>query len=77
MYLLLTINISFSPGNNDINRTLASLLKMFDDSFSNETSSLRNKTEASIRDMKTMLLDLHKELKRNITSYWMNQVNSG
>lgn len=77
MYLLLTINISFSPGNNDINRTRASLLKMFDDSFSKETSSLRNKTEASIREMKTMLLDLHKELKRNITSYWMNQVNSG
>lgn len=77
MYLLLTINISFSPGNNDINRTLASLLKMFDDSFSNETSSLRNKTEASVREMKTMLLDLYKELKRNITSYWMNQVNSG
>lgn len=77
MYLLLTINISFSPGNNDINRTLASLLKMFDDSFSNETSSLRNKTEASVREMKTMLLDLFKELKRNITSYLMNQVNSG
>lgn len=42
--------------------------------FSNESSSNGNKTEAS---MKKMLLTLFEELKRNITSYWMNQVNSG
>lgn len=42
--------------------------------FSNESSSNGNKTEAS---MKKMLLTLFEELKRNITSYWMNQVNPG
>lgn len=42
--------------------------------FSNESSSNGNKTEAS---MKKMLLTLFEELKRNITSYWMNQVYSG
>lgn len=40
-------------------------------------SQTRNKTEASIREMKTMLLELFEELKRNITSYWMSQVNLG
>lgn len=75
-------------GNDEINKTLARSLKMVDDSlkeaivsvrngsqtFSNESSSNGNKTEAS---MKKMLLTLFEELKRNITSYWMNQVYSG
>lgn len=44
---------------------------------SNESSSNSNKTEAQIREMKTMLLTLFEELKRNITSYWNSQVNRG
>lgn len=91
MYLLLTINIPFSQGNNEINKTLVSSLKMVDDSFKqaivsvrddsqtfrNETSLLRNKTEESIQQMKTVLLDLFEELKRNITSYFRNQTIAG
>nr|XP_034304789.1 uncharacterized protein LOC117682068 isoform X2 [Crassostrea gigas]XP_034304796.1 uncharacterized protein LOC117682068 isoform X3 [Crassostrea gigas] len=78
-------------GNDEINKTVARSLKLVDDSLkeaivsvrngsqtiSNESSSNSNKTEAQIREMKTMLLTLFEELKRNITSYWNSQVNRG
>lgn len=78
-------------GNDEINKTLARSLKMVDNSLkevivsarngsqtvSNESSSHSNKTEAQIRDMKTMLLTLFEELERNITSYWNSQVKRG
>nr|XP_034320078.1 uncharacterized protein LOC105342326 isoform X6 [Crassostrea gigas] len=78
-------------GNDEINKTVARSLKLVDDSLkeaivsvrngsqtiSNESSSNSKKTEAQIREMKTMLLTLFEELKRNITSYWNSQVNRG
>lgn len=89
--MLLSLNIFFFLGNDEINKTVARSLKLVDDSLkeailsvrngsqkvSNESSSNSNKTEAQIREMKTMLLTLFEELKRNITSYWNSQVNRG
>lgn len=86
-----SLNIFFFLGNDEINKTVARSLKLVDDSLkeaivsvrngsqtiSNESSSNSNKTEAQIREMKTMLLTLFEELKRNITSYWNSQVNRG
>lgn len=86
-----SLNIFFFLGNDEINKTVARSLKLVDDSLkeaivsvrngsqtiSNESSSNSNKTEAQIREMKTMLLTLFDELKRNITSYWNSQVNRG
>lgn len=89
--MLFSLNIFFFLGNDEINKTVARSLKLVDDSLkeaivsvrngsqtiSNESSSNSNKTEAQIREMKTMLLTLFEELKRNITSYWNSQVNRG
>lgn len=89
--MLFSLNIFFFLGNDEINKTVARSLKLVDDSLkeaivsvrngsqtiSNESSSNSNKTEAQIREMKTMLLTLFDELKRNITSYWNSQVNRG
>lgn len=88
---MLSLNIFFFLGNDEINKTVGRSLKLVDDSLkeailsvrngsqkvSNESSSNSNKTEAQIREMKTMLLTLFEELKRNITSYWNSQVNRG
>lgn len=62
-------------------------LQMFEDFFNDttesvgndsqklriETSNLRNETETSIQELKTMLLELFEEFKRNMTAYCANQ----
>lgn len=65
--------MNFFSGNNQINNSLASSLKTFNETILsvqndshtlwNDTSNLRNKTETSIQELRTMSLELSEELK--------------